>query len=363
MNLLRMRKPGPIRGEDGQTMTLFAGLAVLMIAAVGLVIDAGRVVGTRAEFQKAADAAALAAAQDLPNGTAATVVASQYVSSNARSGVTTAVTVTSKNYPNDTVAVSVTGRVNYSFLRAFGMTGTSVSAKAVTRRSVFRGGWSLNLVPWGLVTGSNPNSALRSNECYEGTDAFGLPIFKTHTRCNIKYGSGYTGGGEFGALQLDGTTGADAYADHIANGTKIDHYVGDTLGVESGNMQGPTRQGVFDRLAEPPPPGCPSNKRTDVLIDNADGTVSIRPGCERTARLVAIPIVDGMTAGQKSTILGFAMMWIYGMLGPDGVVRESGQGTGQDKVQGEFVQLVTRVPGGGYGATFANGASVVEFIE
>ncbi len=67
-----------LRPESGQVIAIVAICLVVFIGMVGLVIDVGRLYVVQRQLQTAVDAAALAAAQDLPNGTQATLTATSY---------------------------------------------------------------------------------------------------------------------------------------------------------------------------------------------------------------------------------------------------------------------------------------------
>src|SRR5580765_5178338 len=68
----------PRRNENGQVIAIVAILLVAFIGMLGLVIDVGRIYVAQRHLQIAVDAAALAAAQDLPNGDAAEQTAQGY---------------------------------------------------------------------------------------------------------------------------------------------------------------------------------------------------------------------------------------------------------------------------------------------
>ena len=79
----------PVRGlgrEDGQVLIMVAAGMVVFIAVVGLVVDVGRLYVAQRQLQIAADAAALAGAQSLPNGAAARTVACTYSATDRESG-------------------------------------------------------------------------------------------------------------------------------------------------------------------------------------------------------------------------------------------------------------------------------------
>ena len=349
-NLLRSlcsRLPGG--SERGQALVLFAGGLAVFCGFVGMSIDIGHVWATRTDLQKSADAAAMAGSQDLPTTSTALSVANSYVASNSTGGTTAAVVFSQTYAANDTIQVTTTRHVDYTFLRAVGLTGTDVTATAKVRVGNYVGG--AGIVPWGFIASNTNNSTLLQNPCYVGKDAAGLPTFKQNTQCTLKYGAGSNSGGDFGALSLGGS-GASTYRNNIANGSTDVFKVGDQVPSETGNMVGPTSQGVGDRFSNPAPAGCPGNARSDVLVTNADLSVSIRSGCEASPRIIIIPVVDKIQNPQKSTILGFAYMYLTAVVGSGG---------GQ-QVKGEFVKFVTELPKGVYQG-FGAGARAMKLVE
>jgi len=340
---------GRLRGstaERGSVLVMFALGMSGFLGLVGMSVDIGRLVYQRTDLQKVADAAALAAAQDLPDTDAATATVNSYV---AKNGGATATIVFSNTYSaNDTITVTATRDISYWFLRFVGMTGASPHASAKTRAGVYVGG--SGLVPWGLIASNNYNSKLLQNACYLG-QVNGVPTFKQNTQCVLKYGAGTNSGGDFGALSLGGS-GGSLYRANIGQGSSQSFKVGDQVPSETGNMQGPSGQGIADRFSLPAPIGCPGNDRDDVLMDGPGGVVSIRPGCEASPRIVVIPVVDKIQNPEMSTILGFAFMYLTG----------SSTNGGQSQVTGEFVKYVTAIPGGVYQGS-GSGATTVVFVS
>lgn len=347
-NLIRLLRRGR-RRERGQVLVLFAAGLVTFAALLGLAVDVGQVVHTRTDLQKTADAAALAAAQDLPDQDAANATAMDYVARNGPDDVTANIQFTQGS---SAVTVQVEREVEYIFIRLVGLAGTDVDARATVRVGSYSGG--TGLVPWGLIASNDSESTLLQNDCYTGLAANGNPTFQQNTPCRLKSGAGTNSGGDFGALALDGP-GASTYRDSIANGSDSFFQRGDKVQPQTGNAVGPTRQGLEDRFAKSAPPGCPGNGRNQVLIDNADGTVSIRPGCENSARVVIIPVVDRIDNPHDSTIVGFAFMYMTGL-------QHEGGGEGHSEVHGEFVEFVSDLPGAEYNAT-GPGASALTLSE
>ena len=336
--------------EKGQALVLFALGLVAFCGLVGLSIDVGRIVYTRTELQKVADAAALAGGQDLPDTAESFDAATAFVSSNIDTPTQANITFEQTNSPNDTIVVTTSRSVSYTFMKVLGFSGTSVSATAKVRAGAYIGG--SGILPWGFIASNDPTSTLLQNSCFDGFDSQGLPTFHQNQLCTVKQGAGTNSGGDFGALALD-QTGAETYRNNIKNGSNGTYKKGDLVPPETGDMVGPTSQGIKDRLNNPPPEGCPGNDRSDVLIQNADGTVSIRPGCEESYRIGVIPVVDQIDDPQPSTILGFAFVFIHGTQG----------GGGNLQVKVEFVEFVTELPNGIYAGTDENGATAVKLVE
>lgn len=332
------------RKEDGQVLVLFAGGLVFFCGMVGLAVDVGQMVYTKSDLQKVADAAAFAGAQDLPTSGEATDVANQYVGLNA-SNTSATVQVTATHNANDTIRVTASRQVNFTFLRVLGMQGTEVEATAVARVGTFSGG--NGIVPWGLVASENKD--FLGNSCFNGFDG-DMPTFEQNQMCILKYGAGSNAGGDFGALALDGT-GASNYRDDIAHGSQAKFHVGQKVDPQTGNMQGPTGQGIGDRFDIPAPASCPGFARNNVL-KTVNGQTSIIPGCENHPRIIIIPVVDKIDNPAKSTILGFAYMFLHG---------ETNKG-GQTAVETEFVQFVTAIPGGDYTGPADGTASTAVFL-
>ena len=270
-----------IHHESGQMLVLMvAGLAAF-VAIVGLSVDVGQIVFTRTDLQKVADAAAFAGAQDLPSSSAATVSANTYVGLNAAN--TTADVAISQTYnANDTIRVTARRKVNYTFMRVLGLTGTDVSASATVRVGTYNGG--SGLVPWGLV--ASDNSDFLGNECFAGFDGE-MPLFNQNTVCTLKYGAGENSGGDFGIVALDGT-GSDIYEYGIINGSTTVYEVDDQVNPQTGNNVGKTRSGIDGRLARPLPEDCQTHDRNEILhTDQATGltTQQANPALQGKANL------------------------------------------------------------------------------
>jgi Flp pilus assembly protein TadG len=130
------------RGESGQVIVMFTIFAVVLIGFGALVIDLGKVWWVRRESQATADAAALAAAQDLPSPATASATANTYLIKNPITGSTTSsINVIARCrpglpgcYPDNALDVTVNATVPTTFAGVLGMNTVNVSATATACR-------------------------------------------------------------------------------------------------------------------------------------------------------------------------------------------------------------------------------------
>jgi hypothetical protein len=90
-----------------------------------------------------------------------------------------------------------------------------------------------------------------------------------------------------------------------------------------------------------------------VLIVNADGSSTIKPGCEDSPNIWIIPVVDQFANPAKSTILGFAFMYVTD-------VDSKG---GHTVLTGKFVKFVTELPNAVYGGGGSSDATTMRLLE
>lgn len=119
------------RNENGTTAVMTAILMTLLLMFCALVVDIGSVSLERSRLQNAVDAAALAAAQDLPDTYSAASTAAEYLESN---GFGSAVLDISFAASNRQITVDAVCPVNYVFAGVLGMGSTDVKASATARR-------------------------------------------------------------------------------------------------------------------------------------------------------------------------------------------------------------------------------------
>lgn len=177
-----------LRSETGQAAVLTVIFLVALLGAFALVLDVGSWFRAQRATQSAADAAALAAAQALPESTgAASALASQYLGSNG--GGAGEFSFSSKNLANDTVSVKVTRQAPGVFSKLFGIDSVDVHAKASARSG-------------------NPDRAqyaapIAVDRRHPMLNCTPLPCFGTPTTLTLEK----VGPGGFYLLNLDGSKG------------------------------------------------------------------------------------------------------------------------------------------------------------
>lgn len=121
-----------LHSDRGQAAVLTVIFLVALLGAVAMVLDVGSWFRAQRSTQSAADAAALAGAQALPdNSGAAAALAAEYLGKNG--GGTAQVTFSSRNVANDTVKVTVTRQAPGVFSKLFGINSVDVHANAAAR--------------------------------------------------------------------------------------------------------------------------------------------------------------------------------------------------------------------------------------
>jgi Flp pilus assembly protein TadG len=122
------------RAERGSVAVIVAILLPVIIGIAGLAIDVGSWYLTQAQLQNAADAAAIAGAQDLPNNPTGAAAAAQTQVTDNVSGATVT-SVTPYNGSSSQIQVTVSKRSTVSFAAVLGIGAPTVTASAVATAS------------------------------------------------------------------------------------------------------------------------------------------------------------------------------------------------------------------------------------
>jgi Flp pilus assembly protein TadG len=188
--------PQRLRSESGQVVALFAVLLIVLFGVAALVIDVGVWFAASRNVQGTADAAALAAAQELPNDPArASSEAASYTTLNnaALSGSP------AFSPDNSTVTVTVQRDVPSVFAKNFGLTSETIKARATAQTK------GASCVPGrpSTMPDGQPIPFVVSTDAAPPNNPFGV-------QTTLGYGpSNPVGPGEFGLIDL---------SDGVANG-------------------------------------------------------------------------------------------------------------------------------------------------
>jgi Putative Flp pilus-assembly TadE/G-like len=162
------RKRPDAREERGATLVLFVLFLPVLLAFAAFVVDVGHAFQLRRHLQVAADAAALAAAQELPSTTNATTIANEYSASAGGRNVNPNLppVATEVEFPSPSGAkVRVTQRATSRvfFAGIVGFSGFNVAATAVASRQATTGGSPLAVYVHELCGASTGNKGLIVN--------------------------------------------------------------------------------------------------------------------------------------------------------------------------------------------------------
>lgn len=312
------------RHERGQVAFLVAALLTVFGGMTAVAIDLGSYMAERRDLQNAADAIALAASQDLPAVSAAQASANTWATNNDIDLGSMNVTITQQDLPaepNPKVRIELETDHEFIFARLIGINSAEINVNAAAVRT--SPGGSTGLAPWSVL---------------EEVKALALP----GEEVVLKYDSNNGSEGNFGALALDGN-GANDYEDAIKYGSEnglcvdgvADCSYPSTVDTKTGNMTGPTGDGVDHRIDETED-ACDT---WDEVVIESGGTQGLRSECnpfgpggnDESLRVIIVPVIDGLCNGHcEVTILEFALFFLEGY-GPGGCTGNSCE------VRGRFI--------------------------
>jgi Flp pilus assembly protein TadG len=193
-----------LRAQGGQVLALTAVGMVGVCGIAGFAIDTGTWYRAHRAQQAIADAAALAAATDLPGNTAqATADAQSYASKNGGALSADEITYSTTYTANDTVTVRTSSTAPSYFLKVLGIGNTSVGSSATALAMALGTAW-----------GSAPFAVYYTQPELAGP---GCPCYGVQT--TLSYNK--VGPGGFEIIDIDGSrggTGQSILGDWILNG-------------------------------------------------------------------------------------------------------------------------------------------------
>lgn len=355
--------------EDGYVLVVVAGVLIILLGFAALAVDVGMIYGAHTSAQRAADAAALGGAYTFVSSPTAidpvTLAQTQATNTAVQNTILGAPIDSSEvtvnvDLPNHLVTVNLSHTIPTFFAGVLGSKFATVSvvAHAEVLKNDPCGGDCMKpwFVPNNILSILKPCPALPplppgNNACSQEQLLVRFdPVARRATVTQfaldwmaqvpavpftIKPGnpSAALGPGQFFAIQLTSATGAAVYEEHIA--TCAPHVVcGDSYSVETGDMIGPTKQGVarlitFDNCQTA---GCiPTYADTWAGFDaNGVAHFTSPSGVDKITshQVVVTPIWDVCgticTTGGKLTgtnvqiqIIGFATIFLADIQGND----------------------------------------------
>jgi hypothetical protein len=270
----------------GQIAVILALILPVLLGSMALGTDIAILYFNWVQMQKAADAAALAGANYLPGDPSqAQTVANNNAMSN---GIAQSEIVSTVVAPDDlSITITLNRKVNYYFARVLGLTTGGV-ATAATAGIQSNSPAARGLMPIGLPCSSGDCS-------YTVGQEYVLKAPKTT-------GSwGQLGPGNWAPLAL-GSNGAAVYRQNLRLGYVGQLNIGQDVSTETGQITGPTEQGLADRI---------SLGQTIYPSANPASPSQYDP------RLVVVPMVNfsGINGKSSVPIVNFALMFIDAVTG------------------------------------------------
>lgn len=288
-----------LKNKRGSVAVVSALVLTALMGFAALVTDAGILYFNRMELSNMADAAVMAGAQDLPDTSLALQTSRLYAQRNGNSEDQVYFTISGSNR---IISANATRKVPTFFAKLFNIYSAEVHANAAAA-----------VQPISVYTGVVPLGVVKQD-------------FVFGTTYTLKVGGGDGMTGNYGALALGGKGGSN-YRDNLLHGYDGQIHAGDWLYTETGNMAGPTKDGINYRVAQDP-------------YATYDTVRSDSP------RVIVLPVLDSFDVNGRGEVLvvGFATFFLEGA---------TGSGT-QCSVQGKFLRKYvpdgeTSASGTGYG--------------
>lgn len=244
--------------ESGNAIVLVAIAMGGMLTLAGLVIDGGHLFMSKSHLQKTANAAALSGAQEILNDQVSIdSVLTQVLESHGE--VESLLQSTVEN--NQVLHVELEKDVPLFFSSLFGMGHVLVNVDA--KAGLHPMGEAKGVVPLGI----DESVTLNYGETYQ-----------------LKVDSGDSTYGNFGVLALEGP-GAKSYEESLTYGFDEKLKVGDIIHTQTGNIAGPTRNGVDYRITNCPEGGINQRECSRIML-----VIVYKPYSESSNQLKSVEI-------------------------------------------------------------------------
>lgn len=238
-----------LRSEDGQVIVFVVAILAILIGMGALVIDGGSWFRAQRHLQTAADAAALAGAQDLPFTATAQSTAISYAQTNYTGLAAPTITFpgTSPCAPNSCIDVAAVTTAPGFLSRIYGAVFNNVTVRAHARAGLFEPGMLKNVAPIAvkkaLVCTTDPTCFGRRvtfnfDESNVSSSTIGLINLSCHSTASTACGS---------SAGIGGST----LKDWIETGYNDALPAHQWYGVKTGETIGPVKQGLNDSIGKP----------------------------------------------------------------------------------------------------------------
>jgi Flp pilus assembly protein TadG len=164
--------------ETGQAMVIVAVSFVVLMGVTAFSVDLGMAASTKAKLQAAADAAALAGAQDLPVSATAIQTAKDYAVTNGVD-LTDVQIVTPYAGEAKKIEVTISQNFDYIFAKVLGFDSRQIVVRAVAQKDAQWAGEALPFMNLDDTFATNPNIVLWEKTTNPGDDEKLWPIDTT----------------------------------------------------------------------------------------------------------------------------------------------------------------------------------------
>ena len=288
------------RSSRGQTVVIVSLALPVLLGAIALGTDVTIFYFNWIQLQKAADSAALAGANYLPdNPSQAVTAANQLAQAN---GIKTSEIVSTTVAADDlSISIKLQRTVPYFLAKVLGLTSGTV-ATAATAAPQFPPS-TVNATTAGQVPSGGDNNGGNGTTCASAGSCGLIPIgLDSHTtyldQTQITLQQGQLGPGNWDLLALGGV-GGNNLRTNIANGYNSMLSIHDWVDTEPGKKVGPVDQGFQDRL---------DAAASDPAF-SSDTYSSPKPN---DPRVMILPIVDWQHPNGRSAVqvTGFVPVWL-----------------------------------------------------
>ncbi|MGM0379994.1 MAG: TadE/TadG family type IV pilus assembly protein [Bacillota bacterium] len=272
------------KNESGAVSIIVAFSMVVFIAFFGLTVDYGFSVFEKVNLQNSLDAAALAGSLELPDKNRSEIIVYEYLSKNNVD--TSNLTV---NITNEFVKLEKQKTINHLIMPIVGISSSDI--KVISKASI-----------------------KTIDKVHSGTRPFGVidQNFNYGDKIDLKVNAEESKVGNFGAVQLGNSSGANIFRQHMLNGYDEELEVGDKIYTEPGNMS---------MIINP-------------LRQMLNGSYETFDNFSRDSQRVwVIPVLSDFDVNGRSQVevIGFASFFI----------EDVGKQSGQTSISGRFVEYVT----------------------